>query len=299
MELLAALWIKLYRSYDVQQTMVGGLRPDGEDATNDVSLMVLEVTRGLGFVRCLSVRLHQRQPAPARRTGRATWWQTGGGIPFFFNDDTLIPGLVANGIAVGDARDYAAIGCIEITIPGKAYPHAVSHWINLAKCLELALNDGRDPRDGAQVGPRTGASGRHALDRGRAGRPIPRQVRFFVEHCVYGSNRRRARARGDLRAALSLAADRRLRAARGRYHLGRRALQLPFERRDGHPERRGLAGRAGAARLRPSASSRRRSWRAALAANFAGQEELRQALLHRAPKYGNDAPARGCLGGAA
>ena len=80
----------------------------------------------------------------------------GGGIPFFFNDEALVPALVSRGIPLEDARGYAAIGCIEITIPGKANPHAVSHWINLAKCLELALNDGCDLLDGAQVGPRTG-----------------------------------------------------------------------------------------------------------------------------------------------
>jgi pyruvate-formate lyase len=68
----------------------------------------------------------------------------------------LVPALVNQGIAPADARDYAAIGCVEITIPGKANPHAVSHRINLLKCLELALNDGQSLTTGAQVGPHTG-----------------------------------------------------------------------------------------------------------------------------------------------
>jgi pyruvate-formate lyase len=55
-----------------------------------------------------------------------------------------------------DARDYAAIGCVEITIPGKANPHAVSNRINLLKCLELALNDGRSTISGETLGPATG-----------------------------------------------------------------------------------------------------------------------------------------------
>ena len=64
--------------------------------------------------------------------------------------------MQARGIAPEDARDYAPIGCIELTIPGRANPHAVSGWFNAAKCLELALFDGRDPRSGEQLGPRSG-----------------------------------------------------------------------------------------------------------------------------------------------
>jgi pyruvate formate-lyase/glycerol dehydratase family glycyl radical enzyme len=288
MELLAALWIKLYRSYDVQQVMVGGLGPDGADATNDVSLMVLAVTRGLRFVRCLSVRLHRDSPRPLVEMA-ADLVADGGGIPFFFNDDTLIPALVANGIAVEDARDYAAIGCVEITIPGKACPHAVSNWVNLAKCLELTLNDGRDPCDGAQVGPATGclADMRSMDDVWEA---YTRQVRYFVEHCVYGSNR--AELADEATCALPYlslltddcvqrGADITWGGAHYNYHSSAAvgipnvadslaALeQLVFTERLVSP--RELAG--------------------ALAANYAGQERLRQALLHRAPKYGNDRPA--------
>ncbi len=154
-ELLAALWIKLYQSYDVQQMMIGGQSPDGRDAINPLSYLVLDVTEGLGFVRCLSARLHRG--SPREFVSRCVdLIAKGGGIPFFFNDEALVPALASKGIPVEEARGYAAIGCIEITIPGKANPHAVSHWINLPKCLELALNDGRDLLDGAQVGPRTG-----------------------------------------------------------------------------------------------------------------------------------------------
>jgi hypothetical protein len=128
-ELLAALWCKLYQTYDVQQMMIGGQTPEGEDATNPLSYLVLDVTEGLGFVRCLSARLHRRTPREfvARCVDLLAH---GGGIPFFFNDEALIPALVSRGISLEDARGYAAIGCIEITIPGKANPHAVSHWIN-------------------------------------------------------------------------------------------------------------------------------------------------------------------------
>ncbi len=155
LELVKHLWLKLWRGYDVQQMQIGGQLADGSDATNDISYLALRATEDLGLVRCLSVRVHQN--TPRRLLDRAVdLVSQGGGVPFFFNDDAIIPALLDKGITLEHARDYAIIGCVEVTIPGKACPHAVSHNTNLAKCLELALNDGFDPRIGKQVGPKTG-----------------------------------------------------------------------------------------------------------------------------------------------
>jgi len=285
MELIAALWIKLYRSYDVQQAMVGGCKSDGSDACNDLSLMILEVTRALGFVRCLSVRLHKSSPRPLVDKA-AELVSRGGGIPFFFNDDALVPALVANGVAVEDARDYAAIGCVEITIPGKAMPHACSHWLNLAKCLELALNDGVDGHDGAQVGPRTGALAdmRTIEDVWDA---YTRQVGFFAAHNVYGSNRAELEHEATFPLPyLSLLTDDCVTrgmditwgGARYNYHSSA-AVGIPnvadsLEALDRLVFRDRL--------ISPQVLME------ALAANYEGYEDVRQLLLHRAPKYGND-----------
>ena len=287
MELLAALWIKLYRDYDVQQAMVGGLRPDGTDGTNEVSYMVLAVTRGLGFVRCLSVRLHRDSPRPLVELA-ADLVAEGGGIPFFFNDDTLVPALTAHGIAPADARNYAAIGCVEITIPGKAFPHAVSHWVNLARCLELALNDGADPADGAQIGPHTG----RLVDM-RSMEEVwgayTRQVEFFAGHAAYGSNR--AEIQQETGCALpylslltedciSRGADITWGGAHYNYHSSA-AVGLPNVA-DSLAALERLVFEA--QRLSAAEVSE------ALAAGFRGHERVRQALLRRAPKYGNDDP---------
>ena len=288
MELLAALWIKLYRSYDVQQAMVGGLRPDGSDACNDLSLMILEVTRALDFVRCLSVRLNKTSPRPLVDKA-VELIARGGGIPFLFNDDTLVPALVANGVQTEDARDYAAIGCVEITIPGKAMPHACSHWLNLAKCLELALNDGVDPQDGVQVGPHTGilSEMRSIEDVWQA---YTRQVEFFAAHNVYGSNRAEIEHEATFPLPyLSLLTDDCVArgmditwgGARYNYHSSA-AVGIPnvadsLEALDRLVFRDALVS--------PQALAD------ALAADFEGHQDLRQLLLHRAPKYGNDLPS--------
>jgi pyruvate-formate lyase len=284
---LAALWVKLYQPYDVQQMMIGGQKPDGSDATNPLSYLVLDVTEGLGFVRCLSARLHRNTPHEfvARCVDLVA---RGGGIPFFFNDEALIPALESKGIPLEEARGYAAIGCIEITIPGKANPHAVSHWINLAKCLELALNDGRDMLADVQLGPHTGI-----LDSFESINDVvdayTKQLEYFARWCVYGSNAAETAHRDQYRLPyLSLLTDDCIArgldiiegGARYNYHSSAAvgipnvadsltALELAvFKGR--------LVGKAQLLR--------------ALHNNFAGEDVLQMKLRNRLPKYGNDQP---------
>ncbi len=286
-EILAALWIKLYRPYDVQQMMIGGQDSTGADATNPLSYLVLDVTEGLGFVRCLSARLHKH--SPSQLLSRCVdLLAVGGGIPFFFNDDALIPALVGRGIPLEDARDYAAIGCIEITIPGKAMPHAVSHWINLAKCLELAINDGRDMLDGTQIGPKTGSlEDMDSIEDVVAA--YTKQLEYFAEWAVYGSNASEITHRGQYRLPyLSLLTDDCVSSgldvieggARYNYHSSA-AMAIPNVADS-------LAALQCAVFDKKIVS--RSGMLQALRADFADNEDLRLFLRNRLPKYGNDEP---------
>jgi len=286
-EILAALWIKLYRPYDVQQMMIGGQRPDGSDAVNPLSYLVLDVTEGLGFIRCLSARLHRGSPRDF--VSRCVdLLARGGGIPFFFNDEALIPALVSRGIPLEDARDYAAIGCIEITIPGKANPHAVSHWINLAKCLELAINDGCDLLDGSRIGPRTGTlADFHSIDDVLSA--YTTQLEHFAELAVYGSNACEIAHRSQFRLPyLSLLTDDCVAlgldiiegGARYNYHSSA-AMGIPNVADS-------LAALQSAVFTDKTISPE--DMLAALREDFAGREDLRLFLRNRLPKYGNDEP---------
>lgn len=152
LEIIEAFWLKLYRVYDVQQATIGGQHPDGSDASNAVSHLCLEATKALDIIRCLSVRYHSGTPDKLFRDAMALV-SRGGGVPFLFNDEAIVPALVSRGIPLEAARQYAIIGCVEIVIPGQSCPHAVSIWINLAKCLELALHGGKDPVSGRPLGP--------------------------------------------------------------------------------------------------------------------------------------------------
>jgi len=286
-ELLAALWIKLYQPYDVQQMMVGGQLRDGHDATNPLSYLALDVTEGLGFIRCLSARLHRN--SPRKFVSRCVdLVARGGGIPFFFNDEALVPALVSKGIPVEEARGYAVIGCIEITIPGKANPHAVSHWINLAKVLELALNDGCDMLDGEPVGRRTGDLSNFASVEDVV-KSYTSQLTYFAELAVYGSNAAELAHRNQYRLpylslltedCVSKGLDIIEGGARYNYHSSA-AMGIP-----------NVADSLAALDLAVFHEQRVRpdEMLQALRENFDGHEDLCLFLRNRLPKYGNDSP---------
>jgi len=316
------LGCKLYQEYDVQQLCLGGQTPAGDDACNELTHLVLEATERLDFIRCVSVRLHAGTPeALLQRCARMN--ARGGGIPFYFSDDEIIPALTARGIPVEEARDYAPIGCVEITLPGKASPHAVSGRVNLAKCLELALFNGGDPVSKRQVGPETGSfESFGTFDELLAA--YKAQVEYFSRWMAYGCNlgELRQRERGPL-PCLSLLTDDCLATgrdiseggARYQYHSimafgipnaadGLMALKkLVFDR-----ERAGVDGPNQSDRSDPSDRSElspavaaataqaqsspvdRAELLEALRTNFERAEPLRQRLLNEAPKYGNDEP---------
>jgi len=285
-EWMEELACKLYRDYDVQQICLAGQTPEGREGCNEMTYIILEATERLDFIRCLSVRLHRGSPRRLlRQCGRMLI--KGGGIPFFFLDERIVQALAERGIPRQDALDYAPIGCVEITIPGKATSHAVSGALNAAKCLELALNDGLDPLTGRQVGPHTGAfaefDGFAALVAA-----YKAQVEYFTQLIVNGCNygQQLQIERGPLPCLSTLTDDCIQRGrdlndggARYNYHsimffgAPNVADSLYALKRFVYDERA----------ISPA------ELLAALHANFQGYEPLRQRLLH-APKYGNDQP---------
>jgi len=141
-ELICCLWIKLYRNYDVQQSCVGGSDVNGKSQVNDLSYMMLDATEKLDFIRCMSDRLSRSTEKEFVMRALEVVGHVQKGVPFFFNDDVMIPALVSHGIAPADACDYTQIGCVETVIPGKSNPHAVTGETNLLKAIEYVLCSG-------------------------------------------------------------------------------------------------------------------------------------------------------------
>lgn len=142
-EIICCLWIKLYLNYDVQQSCVGGTSPSGKSQVNDLSYMMLDATEQLDFIRCLSVRYSKNTEKEFLERALEVVGHVQKGIPFFFNDDVMIPSLVSKGISYEDACDYTQIGCVETVIPGKSNPHAVTGKTNLLKAIEYVLCNGK------------------------------------------------------------------------------------------------------------------------------------------------------------
>ncbi len=156
-EIIGCLWLKLYRDYDVQQSCVGGIDRDGNDAVNELSYMMLDITEQLDFIRCMSVRFGEKTDKAFIRRALEVVGHVGKGVPFFFNDHVMIPALVYGGVDEADARDYTQIGCVETVIPGKSNPHAVTGEVNLLKALELTLTNGVSMMtEGYEYGLKTG-----------------------------------------------------------------------------------------------------------------------------------------------
>lgn len=144
-------------------TTVGGVDPDtGEDATNPVTYMVLET---LGRLKLhdptLSLRINKNTPAELWECSVAVN-QLVGGLPLYQNDEVIIPGAMKElGFSLRDARDYALIGCQEITGSGNDYaggngnnpPEAYTQYSTI---LDMALNDGCNPFNNEQASLHTG-----------------------------------------------------------------------------------------------------------------------------------------------
>ena len=139
---------------------IGGQTREGEDATNEVTYIVLDAIRSLGFVHPpAAVRLHKNTPDELLyKVTEVMRDINANGLLDFFNDEMMIPYLTKVGIPLEDARNYANLSCLRWTIPGKSIitRHFGPYFV-LPKCLELALNQGRDTGliGGKQLGPLT------------------------------------------------------------------------------------------------------------------------------------------------
>jgi len=171
-ELLHCYWIKHNYVYDYQGRLginqginssfgqlitLSGCGPNGEDLTNDLTWLSLEVIEEMNmFEPKPNIRLHKNTPQDflirvAEIVSRAQ------GSPFLMNfDEHSIEGMVWQGVPREEAWDYGIVGCLENTMQGNDRSDTVDVNLNLAKAIELALNDGRDTASGEQFGPKTG-----------------------------------------------------------------------------------------------------------------------------------------------
>ena len=165
---------------------LGGVKPDGSDAVNELSYIILDVIEEMRLLQPSSmVQISKKNPD--RFIDRAVKiTKTGFGQPSIFNTDAIVQELVRQGKDIVDARNGGASGCVESGAFGTE-SYILTGYFNLPKILEITLHNGVDPRTGKLIGLRTGTPGElssYAI----LIEAFRKQVNHFAEIKVRGSN---------------------------------------------------------------------------------------------------------------
>ena len=168
-ELIDCIWVKLndinkvrdagsadgFAGYGMfQNLIVGGQDIHGMDATNDLSYMCLEAAMHVPLPQpSISVRVWNGTPQPFLLKAAALT-RLGTGLPAYYNDEVIIPSIMARGLTLEDARDYCIIGCVEPQKGAKTDGWHDAAFFNMCRPLELVFSNGVDK--GVQIGPETG-----------------------------------------------------------------------------------------------------------------------------------------------
>ncbi len=159
-ELILFFWYKWYSRTQGRENgknfCFGGQYPDGSEITNDLTYLAFEAYEEIATPDPkLSLRLLPDSPEKLYRRV-ADLIRNGRNSFVLMNDPPAVEALVRRGKTLEDARYYLPIGCYEPAVEGKEVGCTMNITVNLVKGVELALNDGRDPLTGEQVGPHTG-----------------------------------------------------------------------------------------------------------------------------------------------
>ncbi len=170
-ELVECLWIKVHDNVPVFDSMVnmffggllntqnvtiGGIDETGQDVTNELTHVMLDATRNVALpLPNVHVRVHRNAP-PKFWQHLAEVIATGVNNVAVFNDDVVVKALTRKGIPLAEARNYATVGCVELAPFGTSMTSSDAALFNLGFCLELALNNGKSKSLGQTLGPRTG-----------------------------------------------------------------------------------------------------------------------------------------------
>jgi len=301
-EWLQCFWIKHNYVYDYQGwsgtnqginssfgqlITLAGMDAEGNDASNDLTYLMLDVIEEMNLLEPKpNIRIHARSSDRLleRIVDMIAHAQ---GSPFLINfDENSIAGLRWEGLPEEELWDYTPVGCLENTLAGCDRSGTVDVNLNLAKAVELTLNDGRDMASGRQVGlrtgdPRTFASFQQFFDAFKS------QLRYLLDWIIRVNNVADAgRARWEPVPYNSALVDGCLESGRDSNAGGARHNFLTVE------------GIALATAVDSLAAVKKLVFEdrqitmeqllEAIQLNFEGRESLRQTLLNKAPKYGND-----------
>lgn len=165
---------KCFAGFPTGYTVVlGGLDELGHTSVNPLSFVMLELYHEILLPQPnLSVRMNELIPRRFLLKTVETI-RLGTGIPQLFNDEVCVPAFLSKGVSLDDARDYATVGCVETSIPGKTYGLHDIALFNLLRIMELSIYELRNKKDLTYL---------QLVD------TIEKKIDYYVELVVKGSN---------------------------------------------------------------------------------------------------------------
>ncbi len=141
------------RSWAISQSLlVGGKSNSGEDLTNETSYALMDAYYDMNLPQpILSTKLHKNTPEKLYREMGKFFFTPGVLTPSLFNDDALFAVLKSVGRDNEDLENYSVAGCQEPLIMGKDNGNTTNSWFNMAKILELVLNNGYSTITGKKI----------------------------------------------------------------------------------------------------------------------------------------------------
>jgi formate C-acetyltransferase len=270
---------------DFANLNLAGLLPDGSDGSNELTDLLLEIIEQMHLLQPSSnVQVSRKTPdAILKHALRVI--RNGYGFPSLFNADTVVEEQLRQGKSLEDARAGGCSGCVEVGAFGKE-AYILTGYFNLPKMLELALHDGLDPRTGQQLGPHTGAPATFGSFE-QVVKAFETQTRHFLDLKIRGNQViERIYATRMPAPFLSVLTDDCIKKGRD-YNAGGARYNNTFI------QAVGIGSVTDSLSALKQVVFERQTLTlpelvSTLDADFRDQEPLRQRLLHKTPKYGND-----------
>jgi formate C-acetyltransferase len=198
-ELLDCLWIKFNEIIKVQDSesirihpgfpmtpnvTIGGQTAAGEDAVNELSYLMLNAQAHIRLTNPqFTVRFFKGTPEDFKlRTAQII--SMGTGMPALFGDEGCMEAMrhCFPEIPMERIRDYGIVGCVELA-PKGFQGRVNGGFLNVARIVDLALNNGIDRLTGKQIGPKT--CGKEAIKNfENLLESVRTQMAYFVKHQV-------------------------------------------------------------------------------------------------------------------
>lgn len=263
----------------------GGLRYDGTDGVNDVTYMVLDVIDEMRLLQPgSSIQLSRKNPDQFLKRA-CEIISKGWGQPSAFNADLVVEEMLRQGKSIEDARCGGTSGCVETGAFGKE-AYILTGYFNLVKILEITLNNGVDPRTGKHLGLGTGqpANFRSYDELFEA---YKKQLHRFIEIKIRGNNIiEKLYAEYMPSPFLSILISDCIEKAKD-YNAGGARYNSNYIQGVGIGT---LTDSLSAIKkhVYDNGTINMRELLSVLKSNFEGKEDIRQLLLNKTPKYGND-----------